>query len=189
MEDNGRELIAEGYMFINEQDALLAAQEQKKIEYLESRMDYSKPSHILAVYEKAIRDRVFKTPVGVQYLKRLQTYLVEQPEIGQEKISPIPLYLTYGAQFRDRTSPARQRVQTSDKKERGSAALRLSVMLNVLLGIAVLAMFVIMLKSEQPNMLNYKRALTNRYASWEQELSRREELIREKERELNISIE
>jgi hypothetical protein len=47
-------------------------------------------------------------------------------------------------------------------------------------------MFVIAINSNQPNILNYQRVLQNRYAGWEQELTDREQAIRDKERELNI---
>lgn len=189
MEDERKTLTAEGFMFVSEQDARLAVQERKKIEYLEARMDYSRPEHILAVYEKAIRDRVFKTPVGVQYLKRLQTYLLEQTETKGEEIPPIPLYMTYCAELRESSSPAQQRVRPSEKKQRNSHAFPISVILNVLLVIAVVSMFYILLQSNQPNILNYKRVLVNQYAAWDQELDQREEAIRQKERELNISVE
>lgn len=47
-------------------------------------------------------------------------------------------------------------------------------------------MFMITLKSDNPNILNYEKNLVNRYAAWEQELREREQVVREKERELNI---
>ena len=56
----------------------------------------------------------------------------------------------------------------------------------VVMLVAIIAMFVITLNSDQPNILNYERNLQNKYASWEQELTRREQTVREKERELHI---
>ena len=47
-------------------------------------------------------------------------------------------------------------------------------------------MFAITLNADQPNVLNYEKVLTDRYASWEQDLTEREQVIREKERELKI---
>ncbi len=47
-------------------------------------------------------------------------------------------------------------------------------------------MLIITLNGTTPNAINYKNAITNQYASWEQELSEREAAVREKERELNI---
>ena len=61
------------------------------------------------------------------------------------------------------------------------------MVLNILLVLAVCAMFTIALNSENPNILNYERAVRDKYASWEQELTQREQTIREKERELRIS--
>lgn len=176
--------IVEGYSFFTEKDAALAAQEQKKIEYLESRMNYHNPTSILNVYCKAIREHVFKTPLGMQYLRHLQEYLQGCEEIAAEQIPPIPLYKNYDGEFREKTSPARQRVVPAKKKR--SIALPMSIILNIALTIAIIAMFVITLQSDQPNILNYERAITDRYATWEQELTEREQLIREKERELKL---
>ena len=47
-------------------------------------------------------------------------------------------------------------------------------------------MFAITLKSDNPNILNYKNAIVNQYASWEQELSEREKQLRQKENELGL---
>ena len=67
--------------------------------------------------------------------------------------------------------------------------LTISVILNILLALAMLAMFIISLNSDYPNIINYERAVTDRYAAWEQELTEREKVIREKERELMIEGE
>ena len=64
--------------------------------------------------------------------------------------------------------------------------MRFSVILNILLLAAVVAMFVVAFSSSHPNILNYRSAVLNEYASWQQDLSEREQVIREKERELKI---
>ena len=51
--------------------------------------------------------------------------------------------------------------------------------------VLVIAMFVITLTADQPNILNYVRALLNKYATWEQELTEREAAVRERELELS----
>ena len=56
----------------------------------------------------------------------------------------------------------------------------------LLLAIAVLFMFYVALSSDKPNILNYEKALQNKYASWEQDLTQREHVVREKELELKI---
>ena len=78
----------DGFCFQTEQDAELADLERKKIAYLESKMDYSNPDSILRIYEKAIQDNIFKTPVGFFYLKHLQEYLLHQNGISREDVEP-----------------------------------------------------------------------------------------------------
>lgn len=179
--------IVDGFSFYTNQDADLADLERKKIAYLEARMDYSNPDSILRIYEKAIQDKIFKTPVGIFYLKHLREFLLEQEEIAPEDIEPIPLYHTFGKEAK--TTKVKEGENEAEQKEKKSAALSFSVVLNLLLAAAVVAMFAIALNAGQPNILNYERVITDRYATWEQELSEREQVIREKERELKIEVE
>lgn len=178
-----------GYLFYTEKDAQLARAERKKIEYLEARIDYSSPESIRYIYEQTIRERLFKTPVGWKYLEKLHDYLLSQPEIEPESVIDIPLYLTFDGGVRDEVNPARERVTPSRKRDRDKEKERfvLSIVLNVLLAAAIVGMFFISFVSENPNVVNYERALTSKYASWEQELTRREEAVREKELELKIN--
>lgn len=186
MADN-RERSVGGYLFYTEKDAKIAEAELQKIEYLEARIDYSRPESILMVYEKTIHERIFRTPVGLQYLKYLRDFLLEQPEINPEEVPDIPLYNTFGGELRNQANPAKNRIKPSrEKTERDKSAFLISVILNVLLVLAIIAMFTITLKSDNPNVLNYEKAITNKYAAWEQELTEREQRIREKEKELRI---
>lgn len=177
--------IVEGFLYYTDNDAVLAAQEQKKVEYLEQRMDYRHPETVLKLYNRALQERIFKTPIGLMYLKHLREFLLEQEGIDKENIQPIPLYMTFDGEIRERTNPAKKRIQPATKKK--SMALPISVMLNVGLIIAVIAMFVIALNASQPNILNYKDNLVNQYSAWEQELTEREKAVREKELELKIA--
>jgi len=181
-----QEKTAEGFSFYTEKDALLARNEAKKIEFLESKLDYSNPTAILRVYEKAVQDRVFRTPVGLMFLKKLQTYLRGRHEIDPGAIAPIPLFHTYEEEIRAMDTPARVRVQPPKKKDQEKIGYRISVILNLLLVLAVLAMFWITINADQPNILNYEKALKNRYATWEQELTEREQNIRELERAIKV---
>lgn len=185
MAEDDRNLSVGGYRFYTEKDAQLAATELKKIDYLEERIDYSRPDSILMVYEKAIHERIFRTPVGFRYLDRLRDYLLKQPGIEPERVPAISLYSTFSGEVREKASPARNRIRAQKEKEQISG-YKISILLNVLLVLAVIAMFTITIRSDNPNVLNYQRVLTNKYAQWEQELTERENIIREKERELKI---
>lgn len=188
-QSSSQNTVAQGFSFYTEKDAELAELERKKIDYLEEHLDYSQPEQILQLYNKAIHDRIFKSPVGILYLRKLQVFLKKQESIPLEQIAPIPLYQSFTGEVRSEQNPARNRVKPSEKKEEKASSLSISVILNILLTVAVIAMFVIAVKADQPNILNYERAITDRYASWEQELTEREQYIREKERELNLEAE
>lgn len=181
MEENR---TAEGFLFLNEADAELARQEKKKVEYLEKHMDYRSAENVLRVYKKAILERVFRTPVGIEYLRRLQKGLTKCKEFEETDVPPIALYQTYELKMRDSYAPARRRVQPAAKKRTPWPVI--STILNVVLALAVAGMFAITLKSDNPNILNYEKQIINKYASWDQELTEREQAVREKERQLQI---
>ncbi len=186
--DEKQEWRIGGYVFFTEKDAQLAKAEEKRIKYLEDRIDYSKPENILYVYEKSIHERIFRTPVGLEYLRAMRSFLLEQESIDAEGVSPVPFYGTIG-EIADKQAPlenvdAKPLQQKQDKQEKRKAGYTISVILNVLLALAICAMFGISLNSDNPNVLNYEKSLKNKYASWEQELTQREQAVREKEKEL-----
>lgn len=184
MEHSEEKRIAGGFLFLTEKEANLAEAERKKIAYLESRMDYSKPEDILYIYDKTLQEHVFSTPVGIVYLKQMQEFLLGQSEIDPASVGAIPLENTYREY--GKVQSAKERKQAKRDQEMGAkkAQLTVSVILNILLVFAMIAMFIISLNSDYPNIINYKRAITDQYATWEQELTERESAVREKEREL-----
>lgn len=180
--------VAAGFSFYTERDAALAESEERKIEYLKARLDYDKPDSILGIYNKAIEERVFRSPVGHFFLKSLQQYLLERPEIDSGAVKAIPLYVSFEQGIREQPGAVRNRIRSAPAKQpKKSAAFPISVILNIALAIAVIAMFGIALNADQPNILNYERAITDNYASWEQELTEREQAVRAKELELNLA--
>lgn len=185
MDVEQREYVVSGFAFYSEKDAGLAEQERQKIAYLDKHIDHADIQSVLAIYKKALEDRVFRTPVGLEYLRELQGELRAQGEELGEEVPPIPLWTSF-ADVRTKTSPARRRIQSMPEDGGKKEGLHLSVIMNIVMIVAIIAMFVITLNSDQPNILNYERNLQNKYASWEQELTQREQTVREKERELHI---
>lgn len=180
---------AEGFFFLNAEDAESAAKERKQIKYLETHLDYRYPEQVLVLYERMLRERIFKTPVGMIYLKQLQSFLLEESGIEPDRVPMIPVYAPCtGMPAKKERTEGRSR-EVSSKVKSQPAWPRVSVILNVLLVVAVIAMFVMTLISDTPNMLNYRTAILDEYSSWQQELLERERVIRAKERELKIVVE
>lgn len=185
--DTKQNLSVGGYVFYTERDAALAEAELKKIDYVEARVDYNNPESILKIYTKMVDERIFKTPIGLQYLNKIREYLLQSPEIDPEDVTEIRLYTNFGSGVRDKGEQVQNRIKRIEKnRDEVKDKLTVSIILNVLLVGAIVVMFLITLKSDNPNIINYKKAITNQYASWEQELTEREEAIREKEKELSV---
>lgn len=185
--DDKSGLIVNGYCFGTSEDADLARQELKKIEYLERHMDYDNPKNMLLVYQKAVKDNIFRTPIGWEYLKELREKIYSNGEFESENgdILPITLFTVFA--YRVGSGVKEDPSQTESKEEnRLKKRFITSVLINIMLAAAMAAMFAITLTSDQPNILNYERALVNKYAEWQQELTERENIVREKERDLLI---
>ncbi len=176
--------IVEGFQFGTEQDASLAKNEKLRIERLEEKLDYDSPEMVYAVYKKAVVNRVFKTPVGFVFLKKLQRTLKE--DLGYEgDMEEIPVQGVYS--LRESAKPTVERVHASRAKPKPTKkviGLRASLFVNVVLLLLIALMFYITMTSSNPTALNYERAVQNKYSEWEKELSERESAVREKERAL-----
>lgn len=178
-----RDRSVNGYCFTTKEDAGLAMQEKEKAIYLEKRMDYRNPRNVMSIYDKAIETRTFRTPVGLEYLKRLQNFL-DQTTLRDE-VQDIPIYQNYVLVEKKEPVEAKRRVRSNPLKVL-QRKYRLSLLLNGALAAAVIAMFVIALSGENANIINYRSAVVNEYSEWEQELTERENAVRERERELKL---
>lgn len=183
-------LLVSGYSFASPKDAETAREEGRKIEFFKEKTRGRSPENLLALYDKLLDEKVFKTPVGYEYLRQLQTQLL-QAGISKELIRSIPLYInfSYNAEEEIEKAAVKQRIRQSKTQKDKSGRLKLSVYINILLAALVAAMFIITLKGDNPNILNYKKTIVNQYAAWEQELTRRENEVRKKEQELLLDAE
>lgn len=177
-----------GFCFINGEDAKLAEKERKQIDFIESKMDYNNPEKVLSIYTKLIEENTFKTPNGTIYLKYLQNFLLNKAGIDKSRVYAIPVYEPCDKTYKATDTVIKKRAQEVKKKEEEKKAdkYKISVIVNIILAICILIMFWVATASDVPNIINYKNALEDQYATWEQELTEREQVVREKERALKI---
>ena len=174
-----------GFLFGDEEDIELANQELSAIHYIDKRIENRSGETVLGVYQGALEKRMFRTPVGYCYLHDLQKRMLRLG-IRREQITPVPLYQVFNDSYKTEERP--KRIQPVKKNKNAvRRKLRNSVIANVILVILVISLFAIAMTGETPNILNYRNAVTNQYASWDEELTEREQAVREKERELGIS--
>lgn len=179
-----------GFHFLSRADAEKAQVDINKIAYIDTHAAYSSREAMRAIYEKAIENRIFGTPVGWLFLKQLRDNLIKGG-VQETELSSIPMSVSFThepmvatAKLAEARGETERRV--AEARQRTGAFLIVSVVLNILLAAMVILMFYIASVSESDNILNYKRNVTNRYATWEQQLNERERAVRQRERELGI---
>ena len=183
--ENKEKYTVNGFLFGDEADVEMANQELSAIQYIEKRIENRSGETVLGVYQAALEKKMFRTPVGYCFLQELQKRLLKSG-VRKERIEPVPLYQIFNDSYKTMERPKRL---TPVKKEKNPdrKLMRYSLLINFLLLFVVIVLFVIAVTGENANVLNYRTAITNEYASWEEELQNREAVVREKERELGIS--
>ncbi|WP_022770474.1 MULTISPECIES: hypothetical protein [unclassified Butyrivibrio] len=185
-EGKGKEkFIVGGYEFLSENDAQKASMDLSKINLLEARVKASRPVDIKAVYEKSIENKIFKTPIGWEYLVGLRHKLLESG-YKEEDLIPIPLNVSMTRHSAMDSLNVKQRILPQEPKKEANFKTIFSIILNIVLLILIGVMFYITVTAETDNIINYRKNITNRYAGWEQELSDREKAVREAEKRLGI---
>lgn len=174
-----------GFEFVSENDAQKGQMDLSKIKLLESRVKASRPGDIKAVYEKAIENKIFKTPIGWGYLMGLRKKLLESG-FKEEDLIPIPLNVSITRHSAMENLTVRQRIIPDTSKKESPFRRIFPIILNIVLAILVIVMFLIAASGENDNIINYKRNVTNRYSSWEEDLTNREKAVREAEKRLGI---
>lgn len=177
--------VVGGYQFVSENDAQKAAMDLSKIKILEARVKASRPNDIKAVYEKAIENKIFKTPVGWGYLVGLRTKLLESG-FTEDDLIPIPLDVSMTRHSALEGLNVKQRIIPAEPKQKTPFLMIFSIVMNVVLLILVGLMFYVASTSESDNIINYRSNITNRYSAWEQDLTERERAVREAEKKLGI---
>lgn len=174
-------LVVEGYRFATVADAETARMEIKKIENLEQRLDYRRPQNVLQVYDRALDNRVFLTPIGMAYLQKMRQEMIKWG-IPEERVKPVPFYAT----FSNKTANSRSiRLNIAQRHPEYQGRFVASLLVNAILVILVAAMLLFAWNSDAPNIVNYRQAIENEYSAWEQELTQREQSLREEKRAFN----
>lgn len=186
------EYVVDGFLFKSQEDADRAYEEQQKVQYISSKLDMSRPEAVLTIYQRITKGNMFYTPIGLEYVRELQSYLYKSQAILDDQIPDIVLPINYTEAIRAKETEAEDTARRARKTELQSAKTKkdykqdykYSVIVNVILAVTIIVLFIVALKSDNLNIINYRTRLQNEYASWEEQLSQREEAVREKEKEL-----
>lgn len=196
-----------GYIFDDENKAKKAAKELKAVEYILGQIKDSDEKAVLTVYKKLLNQRMFSTEIGMSFLTQLRQNLLDSEVFTPEDIPPVysleepPKDVTPEEKTEDTNSSFDEKVSkakkekadkkvvakvTSDSSEikRLKAINKVLLILCIALLLCVLGMFYVSTTINSPTILDYEEKLIDKYSSWEQDLTEREEAIKEKEQEL-----
>lgn len=174
----------DGYSFDRDM-GIEAKREQKAVEVMTKRLDMNKPDTVLRAYKQITSQKLFHTQVGYDFLKGMQNYLITNPEIDNSEIYPIDIDSPEESLMAMNLAREKrgEKAKTGKKgpKANDSSRTKIFMATTIILGITVVAMFIITLTAKVPTVLNYERVLIDRYSNWEQELNEREEILNAKE--------
>lgn len=171
------------YLFETEEEYELAQSEKKKIQYIDEHTDYRAVENIAVLYKRMIETNIFQTPVGYAYLERLREFLVRSGA-KTDNLPSIPVKSKISLAGRKQLIRENKRLKEELEKVKRRNFIFISVC--VALVVVVIAMFAVAFTSDNPNILNYENAIQNKYSVWEQELTERENAVREKELALEV---
>ncbi len=181
------QLVVQGVRYASVHDAAAAREELKKILYIKSRMNYNNPEEVLAIYNKMIENKLFVTPTGHEFLFAVRSFLTDSPVIDNDRIYTINTDSLFTQRARNEARASMRPTLSPDARaqmKKMKNVYRTSVIVNIFLVLVIIALFVIALNSDNPNILNYKTVIENQYADWEQNLEEREKQLKEKERQM-----
>ncbi|MBR5046871.1 MAG: hypothetical protein IKX76_01415, partial [Eubacterium sp.] len=149
-ENKKQDYTVGGFEFISENDAQKGQMDLSKIKVLESRIKTSRPNEMKAVYEKAIENKIFKTPIGWGYLMDLRKKLLASG-FKEEDLIPIPLNVSITRHSAMENLTVRQRIIPDTSKKESPFKRIFPIVLNIVLAILVVVMFLIAASGENDN--------------------------------------
>ncbi|MFQ7336312.1 MAG: hypothetical protein ACLROW_06155 [Roseburia faecis] len=106
----------EGYAFETKEQEHTAKHEVEIIGYIRKNTRMDDPDIVLALYNKLVLKEIFVTPVGYDFLHRLQEYLYTIPYIRREDILPITVYEPEGMVSKEKRSKEEIKQKKKDRK-------------------------------------------------------------------------
>lgn len=177
-----------GYTFKSKEAADEAKNELNAIKYVSAKTNTKDPKQVYLLYNKLLDKELFKTLIGMNYLKDLQQFLYMSEEIPNDKIRPIPINYELKEVLegkRELTNNKSIIRKLEKSRDRYKDMYIKSLIINVVLVVAIIIMIIISMTASNPNVINYERKLQDKYATWQEQLKQQEESLKAREAELN----
>jgi hypothetical protein len=193
--------VLDGYSFDNKKMYEIAAKEKKIIDYIKGHTDFNNKASVKKVYMQLIERESFATPVGFAFLEELKGIINNGADDGSREnkngvmqevsLPAIPVRMP-------KTTTVVVDGEDTDKAKFMELAdyyhdkLIIVIIVSVVLAAMVIAMLCITIFDKASPFANAEETLQDKYSAWSDELSLREEAVRQAESELadqGVSIE
>ncbi len=178
-------LMVEGFVFPSMKEAQIALKEQKNIEVIRERTEFSNPEDVYGLYVKLLERNMFKTIIGYSFLYELRHTLITEFSYDEQELPVI--HLPKNMEY-DKVSRLNQGVMEMKIQQLQLVKKRMSIVIAAL-AFMVIAMFVIAAVNPNVGYVNTERKVVDKYSAWQENLEQREQAVKEKEKELNIDSE
>lgn len=178
----------EGFEFQTEAAYQEAKKETEVIAYIRQKTDLNNATTVLQLYDKLVERGTFTTPVGIAFLKELRDAVLRVGLVEEKALRPLPEPALEQVKMKQASKPLTKEqklIKAYQKRCKNRA------MVIVALSGVIAALFCIRLFGDNSPMHNYEMEIVNKYASWaddltqkEQELYDWENTLREKEQSL-----
>ena len=174
----GNKFTFQGHTFDNEKQLIAAKKEAEAIEYLRAKTDFSNMNNLMKLYDRILDRDMMETVIGIAFLKEIRETLINSGMFTENQIRPVPLLPEVKKLKRRKEIQKRSREMTLlERSERQNTTLKIVCFFLVVL---VVGMFVISLTgTRSPWSLRFEEQLIDKYAAWEQEISKKEEYLRD----------
>lgn len=172
MKEQEEGYIVEGYLFATQKEADEARKELQGIQYLQKNNNMKDARVMEQVYTKVLEQGLFHTPVGIHYLKNLQTTLRSK---DYEELLPIPV--RQQEDTKTTFSMRRRLLRLDDVGGSYRRKYRICIAIIAILAACITFLFAIAATTNQPNILNYEQKIIDKYEKWEEELQNREQKL------------
>ncbi len=170
-----------GHTFEDEKQLLLAKKEAEAIEYLRAKTDFNNGEMLIRLYHRIIDNKMMETEIGVDFLVEIRKRIIEMGIMKEEQLKEIPELKKRKAKKKAAEKKSRE-LLLIEKVKRQNAVL---VVVCLFLSALVIGMFVILLTGKRsPLAIRYEEELVNKYASWAQDLTQRENELNDRIAEL-----
>ena len=192
-----KKYILDGYRFNDSDSYEQARRELNKIAEIKSEQDLKDETELRAVYDRLVESGEFTTPVGIGFLREAQKRLVKNPE-QRKTMKAIPYFgnVYEKTEADDLPKDSIQKESVNDEtegKETGSETnpvliknfklkLKNYRIIIAFMAVMILIPFGIVAYDKIFSSNAREQAMIDEYASWKEELTKKEQELNERER-------